>query len=65
MSAVPTVCAAEAPCKCCRALASLFSHRGLQRMLATLVLHFGSFNNGIHFAFRNVPDFARHFIQTR
>ena len=41
---------------------SLFSRESLERLLNPYGLTFGSFNDGFHVLFREVPDFARHFL---
>jgi hypothetical protein len=41
----------------------LFSTASLERIVHPLGFHLGSFNDGLHVLFREVPDFARHFIR--
>ena len=41
---------------------SLFSRESLERLLNPYGLTFGSFNDGFHVLFREVPEFARHFL---
>jgi 2-polyprenyl-6-hydroxyphenyl methylase/3-demethylubiquinone-9 3-methyltransferase len=42
---------------------SLYSRASLERVVQPLGFHFGSFNESVHVLFREVPDFARHFIR--
>lgn len=41
---------------------SLFSQAALVALTNLLGLQFGSFNSNMHVAFRQLPDFARHFV---
>jgi 2-polyprenyl-6-hydroxyphenyl methylase/3-demethylubiquinone-9 3-methyltransferase len=43
---------------------SLFSTASLERILHPLGFSLGSFNEGLHVVFREIPEFARHFIRT-
>ncbi len=42
---------------------SLYSRESLERLLAPFGFRFGSFNDGLHVLFREVPEFARHLIR--
>jgi SAM-dependent methyltransferase len=42
---------------------SLFSRPSLERVVRPLGFHLGSYNENLHVLFREVPDFARHFIR--
>ncbi len=42
---------------------SLYSRASLERLAQAFGFRLGSFNDGLHALFREVPDFARHFIR--
>jgi SAM-dependent methyltransferase len=42
---------------------SLYSRASLQRLVHPFGFQLGSFNDGVHVLFREIPDFARHFIR--
>ena len=42
---------------------SLYSKESLERLVQPFGFRFGSFNEGMHVLFREVPDFARHLIK--
>ena len=42
---------------------SLYSKASLQQLVQPFGFRLGSFNDGMHVLFREVPDFARHFIR--
>jgi 2-polyprenyl-6-hydroxyphenyl methylase/3-demethylubiquinone-9 3-methyltransferase len=42
---------------------SLFSRTGLERLVRRFGFQFGSFDENLHVLFREIPDFARHFIR--
>jgi Methyltransferase domain len=42
---------------------SLYSRDSLERLVQPFGFKLGSFNDGMHVLFREVPDFAKHFIR--
>ena len=42
---------------------SLYSRASLERVVQPMGLTLRSFNEGFHMLFREIPDFARHFIR--